>query len=248
MASDRSLMKLGKHPAKQVKTLQLRDYARLPLPVPAYGLSYKVNDFGMMLNDQLGDCTCAAIGHLIQIWTAEAGHEVVLPDDVILKLYEDACGYNPADPSTDRGGVEIDVLNYWIKNSISGNALSAYVGFNWMDAQQVKESVFYFNGAYIGLALPLAYQDAKVWNVVKGESGLPGSWGLHAVPIIDYNSGGPVIVSWGERIQMTWGALYKYCDEAYALLSPDIFMGTKSITGFSAFQLRKDLIQLHNMG
>lgn len=245
--TDHSMMKLGKHPAKQVKTLHLRDYAQLPLPVPAvpaYGLSDKVISFGMMLNDTLGDCTCAAVGHIIQVWTAETGHEVILPDDVILKLYEDACGYNPADPSTDQGGVEIDVLNYWEKNPIAGNVLSAYVSFNWLDAQQVKEAVYYFGGAYIGLQLPIGYQNAEVWNVIKGANGMPGSWGGHAVPIVDYNSGGPIVVSWGKQIQMTWGACYKYIDEAYALLSPDIFMGTKSITGLSIGQLRRDLIQL----
>jgi hypothetical protein len=244
---DRSLKKLGKHPRKHAKLLQLRDYAQLPLQVPAsYGLSDKITDLGEMLNDKLGDCTCAAVGHLIQAWTAEAGHQVIVSDDTILKLYEDSCGYNPADPSTDQGGIEVDVLNYWIKNPVAGNVLSAYVSFNHMDAQQIKESVFYFGGAYIGLQLPLAYQTAEVWNVVKGPNGVPGSWGGHAVPIVDYNSGGPIVISWGEKIQMTWGAVYKYVDESYALLSPDVFMGTKSITGLSIGQLRRDLIQLNS--
>lgn len=242
---DHSQMRLGKHAPKQVKTLKMRDYITQPLPVPnIYGLSYKVKNLGMMLNDTLGDCTCAAVGHIIQSWTAEAGKEVILSDAEVEKLYENSCGYNPADPSTDQGGIEIDVLNYWKANTVFGHALSAYVTINYADPQEVKEAVYYFGGSYIGLQLPLAYQTASVWNVQHGANGAPGSWGGHAVPIVDYNPGGPIVISWGKKIQMTWGAMNKYADEAYALLSPDIFMGIKSITGFKLVQLRKDLMQI----
>lgn len=244
---DHSQMRLGKKAVKQVKTLKLRDYTVAPLPVPElYGLSWKISDLSMMLNDQLGDCTCAAVGHMIQAWTAETGKQDILSDAEVEKLYEESCGYNPADPSTDQGGIEIDVLNYWKANGVFGHQLSAYVSINYKDPQEIKEAVFYFGGSYIGLQLPIAYQTASVWNVAHGADGQPGSWGGHAVPIVDYNKGGPVVISWGKKIQMTWGACSKYIDEAYALLSPDIFMGTKSITGLKLVQLRKDLMQLES--
>jgi hypothetical protein len=89
--------------------------------------------------------------------------------------------------------------------------------------------------------LPVAYQTQAVWDEVAGPSGYPGSWGGHAVPIVDYNETGPIVVSWGKKIQITWAACSKYVDEAYALLSPDIFDGLKSISGFDLGTLQEDL-------
>ena len=40
----------------------------------------------MMLNDSIGDCTCAAAGHLIMEWTANAGKEVVPADGVLARV------------------------------------------------------------------------------------------------------------------------------------------------------------------
>jgi hypothetical protein len=114
MTVDHSNYKLGKKPAHHdPRTLQMANYLEvLPTIPPAQDWTAKATpNWGMMLNDKLGDCTCAAIGHFIQAWTANAGpHEIVLPDQTILKTYEAVTGYNPKDPSTDRGAGEVGVL------------------------------------------------------------------------------------------------------------------------------------------
>ena len=38
----------------------------------------------MYYNDQYGDCTCAAAGHMIQNWTASAATEISPPDQSVL--------------------------------------------------------------------------------------------------------------------------------------------------------------------
>ena len=61
-------LKLGKQVARHdPRTLLLASYisAGLPTPPPSFDLSGKVKAWGMMDNDQIGDCTCAAAGHLI---------------------------------------------------------------------------------------------------------------------------------------------------------------------------------------
>ena len=66
----------------------------------------------MMENDQIGDCTCAAAGHLIMEWTANAGKKMVMPTDKqIVAAYSAVTGYNPETGANDNGAVEIDVLN-----------------------------------------------------------------------------------------------------------------------------------------
>ena len=54
-------------------------------------------DLGMMKNDTLGDCTCAAYYHAIQVWSFNSLKNIdTEPDTDVLDLYEEACGYKPA--------------------------------------------------------------------------------------------------------------------------------------------------------
>ena len=62
------------------------------------------------------------------------------------------------------------------------------------------------------------------WTVTSGPDAKPGSWGGHCVNLVDYTSDGPTCVTWGRTMPMTWQFFDKYCDEAYAAISPD-FLG-----------------------
>jgi hypothetical protein len=55
-------------------------------------------------------------------------------------------------------------------------------------------------------------------------------------------------VTWGALQTMTWGFWAAYCDEAYAILSPDFLKpkGSQPVTpnGFNLAQLLEDLADL----
>ena len=54
------------------------------------------SNLGMMRNDTLGDCTCAAFYHALQVWSFNAEKKIdTEPDLDVLDLYEQACGYKP---------------------------------------------------------------------------------------------------------------------------------------------------------
>jgi len=235
-------MKLGKAPARRDdRTLSLRRYtALMPLPPDQAGVT-SIPGLGMMLNDSLGDCTCAAIGHLIQTWTYVNKNPVVLSDADILALYEKACGYNPSDSTTDNGGVELDVLNYWRNNPVVGHSLTAYVGISVARANEIRDAVWFFGGAYAGVQLPISAQTQEVWDVSKGRNGEVGSWGGHAVPIVGYDKNFLYCITWGAVKKMTWAFYQKYFDEAYALISPDWTSAGTSPQGFNTVQLIADL-------
>jgi len=78
-------LKLGKLTARHdPRALLLASYvtAALPTPPASCDLSTKVGaSWGMMDNDQVGDCTCAAAGHLLMEWTANAGKKMFAPTD-----------------------------------------------------------------------------------------------------------------------------------------------------------------------
>ena len=253
---DPKKLKLGKSPARHdPRTLLFASYltAGLPAPPATADLTTKVKAWGMMQNDQLGDCTCAAAGHLIMEWTANAGKKMVTPTDKqIVAAYSAITGYNPTTGANDNGAVEIDVLNFWRQSGIAGHKIGAYVALEPANHSHIMDSVYMFEGCYIGLQLPISAQDQvknhQTWSVPPGGAtgdGKPGSWGGHAVPVVAYDSRGVTVVTWGALQTMTWSFWETYCEEAYAILSNDYLNGKmQAPAGFSLAQLQADLADL----
>lgn len=253
---DHRTVKLGKRPPRiDARTLRLARYITKLAPAPpVFDQSTRATNFGMMLNDQLGDCTIAAVGHMQQIWTSQTSAEVTAPDALIETAYEAIGGYKPGDPTTDQGCVMLDVLRYWKKNGMFGRGLSAYVSVDTTKRQEVMDAIYYFGGLYVGLALPLSAQSQAEWVKVLGPSGAPGSWGGHCVAVPAYSFARALpgesiprtltCITWGERLPMTWQFFANYCDEAYALFSLDWLMAGKSPQGFDSATLLHDLAAL----
>jgi hypothetical protein len=246
MAVDHSQRKLGKKPAQHdPRTLQMANYLELPAIPAAQDWTQKAAaNWGMMLNDQLGDCTCAAVGHITQAWSSNASKEITLPDQAILKAYEAVGGYKPGDPSTDQGAVELDVLRYWRKTGVGGYKIDAFMAIEPKNHTHIQAAVDLFGGSYIGLSLPVSAQKQAVWSVPPGGpagTGAPGSWGGHAVVIEAYDVHGLTCITWGQTKRMTWSFWDAYCDEAYAILS-ELWAGKKPApSGFNLAALKSDL-------
>jgi hypothetical protein len=248
-------VRLGKMaPRYDPRTLLMASYVKHefipPPPDKRYWSAKAASDWGMMKNDVLGDCTCAAIGHLIQAWTANSTTEVTISDDDVVRLYEEFCGYKPGDPGTDEGGVELDVLNGFVKQGAAGHKIDGYVALEPHNHDHVRASIDLFGGIYTGVALPLSAQDQKVWSVVRhAPNATPGSWGGHAIAIVDYDKSGLACVTWGALKRMTWQWFDMYCDEAYAILSQDwANAGRMAPSGFDYAALTADLASLRHAG
>ena len=94
--------------------------------------------------------------------------------------------------STDKGAVELDVLNYWRQQGIAGHKIDAYAAFDSTNGETTRQAISLFGGICTGLALPLSAQQQGVWDVPSLWSRLRG-----------------------------WDFFAQYCDEAYAPLSHD---------------------------
>jgi hypothetical protein len=254
---DPKKLKLGKLAARHdPRTLLLASYvgAGLPAPPATCDLTQKVgSSWGMMDNDQIGDCTCAAAGHLLMEWTANAGKKIFTPTDKqIVAAYSAITGYNPVTGANDNGANEVDVLNYWRQTGIASHKIGAYAALEPSNHANVMDAVYIFEGCYIGLALPISAQaqtqNNQPWSVPPGGAtgnGAPGSWGGHAVPVVAYDSRTLTVVTWGALQVMTWSFWDAYCDESYAIISSDYLNGEKeSPDGFNMQQLQADLADL----
>lgn len=245
-----SAMKLGRKAIKtDSRTLRVRAYlsAGLPPAPPAVDWTKGITDWGMMLNDRLGCCTIAGVAHAIQVWTANESKEVTVTDKQVLSYYEKWDGYNPKDPSTDQGGIELDVLNDWQKNDFAKHKLIAFADPLYTNLEEIRHSIAFFGGVYIGVSLPATAQNQQVWDVVAdgGPNAAPGSWGGHCVFVPKYDQDSFTCITWGAPKTMTVAFWNKYVDEAHALLSKDWISTKGAPSGFNLTQLQADLNQIH---
>ena len=220
-------LKLGKLAVKPLLGLPVFGTYTQKLAPPPISANYSgsLKQLGMMLNNNIGDCTIAACGHAIETWTSlTEPSEVVLPDSVIQQLYE-KFGYVPGDPNTDNGAAATDVLKYWYNNPIQGHKLSAFASIRPGNSSDVKNAIWLFGVCYVGVQLPLTAQSG-VWDIAAGASiqtgdSAAGSWGGHAIPVVEYDETSLTCITWGTLKKMSWAFWNAYVDESYAMLSPD---------------------------
>lgn len=242
--TDHSAMPLGRSSIRvDARTLRAAKYYTAMEPAPAsadWTIGIPDNVWGMMLNDTLGDCTIAAWGHFVQIWTAAIGALFTIPDALILAGYE-AMGYDPTNPFTDKGCVELDVLLLAQAQGIGGHKLGAFAAVDPQNTQHVMQTIATFGGIYVGAAMPVSAKTQDVWDVTTGPDSIPGSWGGHAFIVVAYDAAGVTVISWGKKIRVTWAWFFTYVDEAYALVSPDWFVAGKDPCGLDVVTLTADL-------
>ena len=206
----------------------------------------------MMLNDTLGDCTCTAMGHEVQVATANHGHEVTVPDSAVLTAYEAVGGYVPGQPNTDQAANMLDVLKYWRATGVGGHKIAGFAQVNPLDWLEVRQGIAIFGGLYVGLALPTSAENQTTWSLAGAgprpfaADFQPGSWGGHCVFVPAYTAEGFLrCVTWGATKMLTRAWFRVICDEAYVVISDDWANGTTTApNGLNMQQLLADLAAL----
>jgi hypothetical protein len=239
-------LKLGKAPVRvDVRTLSLAryvDHAKLPEPPAVWDGTTHVSDWPMYANDRIGDCTCAAAGHMIEAWTAAAhGHATEVSQQSVLTFFDRV---KIVDPQTgEEGAVELDVLNAWRHRGLARHKIGAFARVSVSDHRLVRAAASLFGGVYIGLQLPVTAQNQERWDWTHSLTGpaRPGSWGGHAVNVVRYDPSGLTLVTWGKLQEMTWAFWSRYCDEAYAIISADFLEHGHAPSGLDVAALKADL-------
>ncbi len=227
----------------------------LPAPPPSVDFTKGMpQNLGMMLNDTLGDCTCAAVYHAIQVWTfnASKGKSIETEPDIDVKrLYELACGYNPNTPGEGPGGNEQHVLKYLLrkgaplgKDGKTTNKIAAFVEVDPRITDDVKRAINNCGVAYIGFNVPASLmppnaEPPAIWTVDPHNSKIIGG---HAVVLAGYDAKGARVISWGQYYTMTWDFFATFVDEVYAIADEDWVAATgKTPGGLSLADLEKQM-------
>ncbi len=208
-----------------------------------------VRDWPMYLNDQLGDCTIAGVGHIIEaLSTYGQGQTVEITDQQVLAAYEAVSGYDPATGQHDDGAVMQDVLNYWRKQGIGGHKILAFAEVDVSRRAEVDAAINVFGHVYLGFNFPAVamrqFDQGLPWDVVPDDGGLDGG---HAVNAGRYSSpdGNVTVVTWGQIQQMTDAFWDRYVDEAWVAITPEwLDAAGHSPAGLDLYGLGEDLAQL----
>ena len=180
-----------------------------------------VADWPMYLNDQMGSCTEAMVGHNLQnTSTYGDGATVTIGDDDVLAAYVRVSGYRPGDPSTDKGAVLQNVYNDWRKNGVGGHRALAFAEVDVSDLNEVKTAIATFGAA--GFGITVTQQMMADFNAGKGWTRAGGrKLGGHAIVAVGYDVDGVDVVTWAIVIRMTWTVFRKVCEEAWIAVLPE---------------------------
>jgi len=225
------------------------------LPPPPAAVDWTENmpaDLGMMLNDTLGDCTCAAIYHALQVWSFNADGTIDTEcDGDVEQLYTLACGYDPAAGGEGPGGVEQNILGYLLNtgaptgpNGQTRHRIAGFVEVDPRNTDDVKRAINDCGVAYIGFnvpqnIMPQGTVPPALWDVDPSN---PPSVGGHAVVLPGYDANGVKVISWGQTYTMTWDFFARYVDEVYAIADPT-WIGAKGTSpgGLSLAEIEQQM-------
>jgi len=237
--------RFGKHPPKlDYRTLRFKNYLTPEIPIPPDSCdvldvvykNLKIADpkvlFPMDGNDTLGDCTIAGLAHAETMYRGMIDKKQIMPKDAVIKLYMRLTG------GMDSGLNELDVLNYWRRNAVSGDKIIAYASIDQKNHLHVKQAINIFGGLYLGFQVQQNcvedFDARKTWTPA------PLTKDGHAVFAVAYDPDTVTVLTWGDTQKGTWAWWDECVDEAYVILPPEakdrIFA-----KGFKVDQLEADL-------
>jgi hypothetical protein len=133
------------------------------------------------------------------------GHDGQVTDDDVIAFYSGSTGYDPADPSTDQGGVMQDVMAYWRREGIAGHRIAAFFELDPHDLDEVRAALYLFGGVNLGIALPQSALDqidaGQPWDATSRHARIVGG---HDVWLVEMDAdGNGTVVTWGQLQKFT---------------------------------------------
>jgi hypothetical protein len=251
-------LKLGKQPAAPRPTdFKFRDFAgaiQLPSVPSRFGSGSLYKDWGMLGNDNYGDCVWAGAAHEHMLLNKVVRKvDVPFDDKAVLSDYSAATGFNQNDPNTDNGTDVHVAMSYRRHTGIvdsDGNRhqIGAYVSLDPKSWDHLMQASYIFGAVGIGFQFPKSAMDqfnaAQPWDVVPGATVDGG----HYVPVVgsvhEVDQG--TCVTWGKRQVFTKAFYEQYNDEAWAYITQEELRGNGTgLHGFDVSKLNTYLSQLH---
>jgi hypothetical protein len=215
---------LGRQPADPTRPkLRLRRSATArPEPPASCDWLSRIDQWDMLANDSVGDCTMAGAAHVaMAVDKYGQDRDLRFTDEQALAAYSALTGYNPADPSTDTGATLQDALDYWRKTGLEGNTITAAAQLDPQDLDLVRACIAIFGSVYTGFWVTSAAMDQFDHGDPWTTTGRSRNLGGHCVPILGYDEDSFTCVTWGQTQKMSLEFFSKYFDEVWAPVDLD---------------------------
>jgi hypothetical protein len=216
--------RLGRKPNDPSKPrIRLAAHLNVVNPPPPTVTWDAVPDWGMLGNDQYGDCVFAGNGHLAEALTFYGqGTETALSEADVLAEYSRVAGFNPADPSTDQGAAVQDGLSDLRTNGLAGVKLAAFAEVDVTSLTEIKSACAELGPLSAGVNLPATaqkqFEAGQAWDVVADDGGIEGG---HCIVLVGYDADFLCFVTWGKVQRATYAWWAKYGAEVWAVISQD---------------------------
>lgn len=240
--SERPNRKFGCNPRKPgfKAPLRMAKYlSAMPTAPASLSRTGVITDFGMYFNDQIGDCTMAAIAHMLMLITKFTGTPVVPDPSDIRKIYFELTG------GQDTGLDLPTVLSYWRDTGIAGHKILQFGDIDPQDMERQRQAMYAFGAVDQAAFMPDSAMDqfdsGKNWTLT-GEQGTDG----HSFPSFDYEADGDIVnVTWAKTQLMNPGWAETYLFESCAVVAPEWVANADGLApGFPIDTLIADLKQM----
>lgn len=214
--------RLGKLPARPPLGLHFADvFNALPTPPATFGHQSLMADgvWGMLGNNQVGNCTICDGEHQHMVWTLEGENPCpAFTTNNSISDYSAISGYNGT-AATDTGCDLQDVAAYRKNVGLIDamgvrHKIDAYASLRVGDLSQIAQAAYIFGAVSIGVLLPSSAEAQFIagqpWSVVPTDKPVGG----HCITLVgrDFN-GSYLFISWGKVQAATPSWVATYMDE-----------------------------------
>lgn len=214
---------------------------KLPKP-PASVAVPAVADWGMLGNDQYGDCGVAGLEHGFMAAASDVKKAEPFPSA------QDAISYYlDYDNGQDEGVVLSQYLAYVKQNGYYGEKVSAYAPVAVHKIPTLQFAIDAYDFAYIGITVTqgmmdaVQFSDTWTWDMTSLQGDTLGG---HCIVLVGYDSRWLYGITWGRVIRIAYPAYHQMTDEVWCVLTGEIESAGTDGHGLSLKALQADLSRL----
>lgn len=216
-----------KPPTRDKPRLKFSQFKKAYTPPTTADYLSEVGSWPMFLNDRIGDCTIAAAAHMLEAWTQYGRAQATLLNNVqVEQAYSAVSGYDPKTGANDNGAVMQEVLSYWRKTGIGGTKILAFAEVDITNKEECYQATASFEALYLGINFPKFAMDqfnaGDTWHVSDQNTQIEGGHAINA-GWYDSSIGMWRVITWGRVQEMTQEFFDKYVDEAWVVITDDLF-------------------------
>jgi hypothetical protein len=234
--------KLGRRPGTiPIGLHDLTFYAAGPLPkAPASLAVPSVAAWGMLGNNQYGDCGVAGLEHVFMAAAADTDVTGTFATDQQAISY-----YLTYTGGQDDGVVLSQYLAYVRQKGYYGQTLTAYAPVGVHDVPTLQTATWMYDATYTGIEvteqMQTDFSNGQPWTMQSLDSPTLGG---HCVPIVGYDNQYLYVVTWGGVQAIEYSAWHYLSSEAWAVIVGELSKGDGH--GVLLAALQADLNKLAN--